>query len=106
MSTMRRKLMRRKLTAALVALAFVVTPFGAQHSRAITRAQAAARAAAVAAHRDVADAAQREAGTRSPAAVRGFTQYVDTFVGTDNDGNTFPGATVPFAMVPGRPDTP
>jgi predicted alpha-1,2-mannosidase len=32
-------------------------------------------------------------------------RYVNTFVGTDNDGNTFPGATVPFGMVQWSPDT-
>ena len=43
--------------------------------------------------------------TAAPATARGFTQYVNTFVGTDNDGNTFPGATVPFGMVQWSPDT-
>jgi predicted alpha-1,2-mannosidase len=32
-------------------------------------------------------------------------RYVNTFVGTDNDGNTFPGATQPFGMVQWSPDT-
>jgi predicted alpha-1,2-mannosidase len=32
-------------------------------------------------------------------------RYVNTFVGTDNDGNTFPGATAPFGMVQWSPDT-
>src|SRR5205085_7165639 len=34
-----------------------------------------------------------------------LTRLVDPFVGTDNDGNTFPGATVPFGMVQWSPDT-
>src|SRR5437763_237402 len=34
-----------------------------------------------------------------------LTRLVDPFVGTDNDGNTFPGATVPFGMVQLSPDT-
>ena len=31
--------------------------------------------------------------------------YVNPFVGTENDGNTFPGATLPFGMVQWSPDT-
>src|SRR5256714_1122327 len=34
-----------------------------------------------------------------------LTRLVNPFVGTDNDGNTFPGATVPFGMVQLSPDT-
>src|SRR5437588_12676759 len=34
-----------------------------------------------------------------------FTRLVNPFVGTDNDGNTFPGATVPSGMLQLRPDT-
>ena len=30
---------------------------------------------------------------------------VDTFIGTGADGNTFPGATVPFGMIQWSPDT-
>jgi predicted alpha-1,2-mannosidase len=47
----------------------------------------------------------RTSASKSPAASRGFTRYVNPFVGTDNDGNTFPGATVPFGMVQWSPDT-
>lgn len=41
----------------------------------------------------------------APAAEPDPAQYVNTLVGTDNDGNTFPGATVPFGMVQLSPDT-
>ncbi len=34
-----------------------------------------------------------------------LTQYVSPFCGTQNDGNTFPGAVVPFGMVQWSPDT-
>lgn len=34
-----------------------------------------------------------------------LTQYVNPFVGTDATGHTFPGATIPFAMVQLSPDT-
>src|SRR2546421_9746845 len=34
-----------------------------------------------------------------------LTRLVNPFVGADNDGNTFPGATVPFGMVQLSPDT-
>lgn len=33
-----------------------------------------------------------------------LTQYVNTFVGTDGPGNTYPGAVVPFGMVQLSPD--
>jgi predicted alpha-1,2-mannosidase len=47
----------------------------------------------------------RASASKALATARGFTRYVNTFVGTDNDGNTFPGATVPFGMVQWSPDT-
>ncbi len=34
-----------------------------------------------------------------------FTQYVNPFIGTGGHGHTFPGATLPFAMVQLSPDT-
>jgi predicted alpha-1,2-mannosidase len=34
-----------------------------------------------------------------------YTRYVNTFIGTDGHGHTFPGATVPFGMVQLSPDT-
>ena len=34
-----------------------------------------------------------------------YTQYVNPFIGTGGHGHTFPGATVPFAMVQLSPDT-
>jgi len=34
-----------------------------------------------------------------------YTKYVNPFIGTDNDGHTFPGAVVPFGMVQLSPDT-
>ncbi|WP_103070615.1 GH92 family glycosyl hydrolase [Aquimarina sediminis] len=33
-----------------------------------------------------------------------FTPYVNTFIGTDGPGNTYPGATLPFGMVQLSPD--
>jgi predicted alpha-1,2-mannosidase len=47
----------------------------------------------------------RTTASTAHAPARNFTQYVNTFVGTDNDGNTFPGATVPLGMVQWSPDT-
>lgn len=41
--------------------------------------------------------------TRS-ASERAYS-FVDTFIGTSEGGNTFPGATVPFGMVQWSPDT-
>src|SRR2546423_14794192 len=43
-------------------------------------------------------------GTNAPGESE-LTRLVNPFVGTDNDGNTFPGATVPFGMVQLSPDT-
>lgn len=34
-----------------------------------------------------------------------YTQFVDVFIGTEGDGNTFPGATMPFGAVQLSPDT-
>src|SRR5215813_12423717 len=36
---------------------------------------------------------------------KGFTQFVDVFIGTGGHGHTYPGATVPFGMVQLSPDT-
>ena len=33
-----------------------------------------------------------------------LTSYVNTFIGTDGPGNTYPGATLPFGMVQLSPD--
>ena len=33
-----------------------------------------------------------------------LTAYVNSFIGTDGPGNTYPGATVPFGMVQLSPD--
>lgn len=38
-------------------------------------------------------------------AQKDFTQYVNSFTGTQDMGHTFPGATVPFGMVQLSPDT-
>ncbi len=35
---------------------------------------------------------------------RSLTSYVNTFIGTDGPGNTYPGATLPFGMVQLSPD--
>ena len=34
-----------------------------------------------------------------------YAQYVDPFIGTDGNGHTYPGATLPFGMVQLSPDT-
>ena len=34
-----------------------------------------------------------------------FSKYVDPIIGTDENGHTFPGATVPYGMVQLSPDT-
>ncbi|MEV5376295.1 GH92 family glycosyl hydrolase [Streptomyces nondiastaticus] len=39
------------------------------------------------------------------AAAGGLTGLVNPFIGTQNEGNTFPGAAVPFGMVQLSPDT-
>ncbi|MEV4442322.1 glycoside hydrolase domain-containing protein, partial [Streptomyces sp. NPDC049577] len=39
------------------------------------------------------------------AAADGLTGLVNPFIGTQNEGNTFPGASVPFGMVQLSPDT-
>ncbi|MFF7728924.1 GH92 family glycosyl hydrolase [Streptomyces sp. NPDC008001] len=39
------------------------------------------------------------------AAADGLTGLVNPFIGTQNEGNTFPGAAVPFGMVQLSPDT-
>jgi putative alpha-1,2-mannosidase len=33
-----------------------------------------------------------------------LTQFIDPFIGTKGDGNTFPGASVPYGMVKLGPD--
>ena len=47
----------------------------------------------------------RKARAASVSVESDPVRYVNTFVGTDNDGNTFPGATAPFGMVQWSPDT-
>ncbi len=44
------------------------------------------------------------AGAATPSG-GGLTDLVNPFIGTENEGNTFPGATVPFGMVQISPDT-
>ncbi|MFC5045562.1 GH92 family glycosyl hydrolase [Aquimarina hainanensis] len=46
-------------------------------------------------------ACQRNKKTVTPMP---FTSFVNTFIGTDGPGNTYPGATVPFGMVQLSPD--
>ncbi|MFI1532988.1 GH92 family glycosyl hydrolase [Streptomyces anandii] len=55
-----------------------------------------------------APSAQAAAGGADPAAAaRGgrLTDLVNPFIGTENEGNTYPGAAVPFGMVQFSPDT-
>ncbi len=42
---------------------------------------------------------------RTPAAAPELTSLVNPFIGTQNFGNTFPGASAPFGMVQVSPDT-
>ncbi|WP_073948664.1 GH92 family glycosyl hydrolase [Streptomyces kebangsaanensis] len=60
----------------------------------------------------VAGAVAASALTAAPATARAaeardgrLTDLVDPFIGTANEGNTFPGAAVPFGMVQLSPDT-
>ena len=41
----------------------------------------------------------------SSAKDRGFSRYVDPFIGLDGNGNVFPGPTLPFGVVKLGPDT-
>jgi len=41
----------------------------------------------------------------SSAKDRGFSRYVDPFIGVDGNGNVFPGPTLPFGVVKLGPDT-
>ena len=43
--------------------------------------------------------------TNSNSTVKDYTVLVNLFIGTEGDGNTFPGATVPFGAVQLSPDT-
>ncbi|MFI2076521.1 GH92 family glycosyl hydrolase [Streptomyces triculaminicus] len=45
------------------------------------------------------------APTAPAAPADGLTHLVNPFIGTQNEGNTFPGAAVPFGMVQFSPDT-
>jgi len=40
-----------------------------------------------------------------PLSLGQLTDLVNPFIGTENDGNTYPGAAVPFGMVQFSPDT-
>lgn len=44
-------------------------------------------------------------GTAEASALGQLTDLVNPFIGTENDGNTYPGAAVPFGMVQFSPDT-
>ena len=44
-------------------------------------------------------------GTAEASAHGQLTDLVNPFIGTENDGNTYPGAAVPFGMVQFSPDT-
>lgn len=54
----------------------------------------------------LASAAPRDARRMQPvAAERAPIDYVDPFIGTEGDGNTFPGVSLPFGFVQVSPDT-
>lgn len=44
------------------------------------------------------------AGSCSKPPLKDYTQYVNTFIGTDGTGHTFPGPCLPFGMVQPGPD--
>ncbi|MDY8138395.1 GH92 family glycosyl hydrolase [Aquimarina sp. 2201CG5-10] len=46
----------------------------------------------------------KQEGIERKLPERYLTSYVNTFIGTDGPGNTYPGATVPFGMVQLSPD--
>ncbi len=46
------------------------------------------------------------AAAGQPGYVSDPASLVNTFVGTTNGGDTFPGADVPFGMIQWSPDTP
>jgi len=48
---------------------------------------------------------QNEAKADVNVAGKSFIEYVDPFIGTDNMGHTYPGATSPFGMVQLSPET-
>jgi predicted alpha-1,2-mannosidase len=49
--------------------------------------------------------AQAQSGAAATASTGDLTHLVNAFIGTQNDGNTYPGAAVPFGMVQLSPDT-
>jgi predicted alpha-1,2-mannosidase len=51
-----------------------------------------------------AEAAPSAVGGASASAAGSFASLVDPFVGTEDEGNAFPGATAPFGMVQLSPD--
>ncbi|MGW7340555.1 GH92 family glycosyl hydrolase [Streptomyces sp. NPDC054808] len=52
-----------------------------------------------------APAAQAASTTAPHRADQNLTDLVNPFIGTENEGNTYPGAAVPFGMVQFSPDT-
>ena len=52
-----------------------------------------------------APAAQAAPTTATHRADQNLTDLVNPFIGTENEGNTYPGAAVPFGMVQFSPDT-
>ena len=36
----------------------------------------------------------------TPTAPQDYTQYVNTFIGAADNGHTFPGACLPFGLIP------
>jgi predicted alpha-1,2-mannosidase len=75
-----------------------------QRGRAATLAVAAALLAAGTAMLPV-QAANAAGGGSGPTASSDLTHLVNPFIGTQNGGNTYPGAEVPFGMVQLSPDT-
>lgn len=79
----------------------------ARTTRAAAVAALAAFAALAAAALSVpaAFAADTDGGAAADAATGDLTHLVDPFIGSQDDGNTYPGAAVPFGMVQLSPDT-
>jgi predicted alpha-1,2-mannosidase len=83
----------RSLRAPVVVGAAALVAAGAVAMPAQARAQAHAQPPA------------RAGASAATASTGDLTHLVDAFIGTQNDGNTYPGAAVPFGMVQLSPDT-
>jgi predicted alpha-1,2-mannosidase len=91
---------RTRVPAAVLAAALLAAGVAALPASAADRPAGAVTNVA-----DVADATNLTAAASAPAPAGDLTHLVNPFIGTQNDGNTYPGAAVPFGMVQLSPDT-